>query len=212
METTRNVYYSSHSVYIFSAIVSINPPIYIVIIENTLPHLKEIIQQLSEFNESPVHIRSITGAPTQGTLVGRQPLKTLYTQMMTTSECVDVGNLLETHGAFSEILVVIVAVRGISLARGDAGGTTGSDSLTEHLGRMNGFRVLDFHLGSEQRNTRVQRLRECQGQHTQHGETAVDQLLFGLEETLDVPLIIGVHGSSEEGQGTHRDGETHVLV
>jgi len=28
-----------------------------------------------------------------------------------------------------------MAVRGTSLARGDAGGTTGSDGLAEHLGR-----------------------------------------------------------------------------
>lgn len=74
-------------------------------------------------------------------------MKALYTQRMTTSECADVGNLLETHGALgARELVVVVAVSGVSLARGDAGGTTGSDGLAEHLGRMNDFHIFTISL------------------------------------------------------------------
>jgi hypothetical protein len=144
METTRKVYYSSHSVYIVSAIVSINPPIHIGIIENTHIHVVEILEQIPEFNESLVHVRSITRASTHGALVSRQHLQAFYTQMMTTSECADVRDLLETHGTLGEILVMGMTVHGISLARGDAWSTTGSDSLAEHLERMNGFTFSHF--------------------------------------------------------------------
>ena len=147
METTRNVYYSSHSVYICSAIVSINPPIHIAIIVNTPPHVMEIRQQLPEFYEPPVYMRPITRVSTHGTRVRRETMKTLYTQVMTTCKCTDVGNLLETHGTLDTSPDVIAAVSGISLARGDAGGTAGSDSLAEHLERMNDFHVFVFHLG-----------------------------------------------------------------
>jgi hypothetical protein len=75
-------------------------------------------------------------------------MKTLYTQGVTTWKCADVGNLLETHGTLgARELVMCMTVSGVSLARGGAGGTTGSDGLAEHLERMNGFHILDFHLG-----------------------------------------------------------------
>ena len=87
---------------------------------------------------------SHTLTSTHGTRVRRESMKTLYTQVMTTGKCANVGNLLETHGTLDTSPMMMAAVSGISLARGDARGTTGSDGLAEHLERMNDF--LHFHV------------------------------------------------------------------
>jgi hypothetical protein len=96
MKTTRNVYYPSHSVYVVRSIVSNSPPIphTPTLIKTREGHKLKVRQQLTEVNESSMYGRSITNTSTQGALISGQPLKTLYTQTMTTSECVDVGDLL----------------------------------------------------------------------------------------------------------------------
>ena len=168
MKSTREVYESMHRVYIpgtsglealkntrttrrvkeggqvqecqTSRLYIVTYVIYILGKHVTRVNTNHYIPKRPEITPSLSH----TLTSTHGTRVRRESMKTLYTQVMTTRKCANVGNLLETHGTLDTSPTMIAAVSGISLARGDARGTTGSDGLAEHLERMNDF--LHFHV------------------------------------------------------------------